>query len=363
MRRRRALLTFTLHSTKGPFEVPGHSCAELSGRLAHSGSLQGVSKSSQRYRSPPHSFSWPQNERQKECAPPISANRVFGGSLGFHSDAGPFGSCPDIQFYSMSGPLQARPSCLCRYLPQAARPHGSGLSCVAPRVASHEAVPLVDERAEVTPHYTSHSPYQGVVQLLSTPFTMAGPRFSPEWGQNGCDPASPYVHDGRINDGLGRGFQRQTGERGMDRRVPFLAHKLPGTQGCLPGFDVFSPRSRGASYHSQNGQYGGSVPHKPSGRFTVAHPGQACAPSSPLVKGQVPFFEGSSRSGNTEPCGRFSVKTETQAGRVDVEPSDGIPDLTNQPMNWRDSIRASDNQHADGVPKAWKAFTQRLVPY
>ncbi len=71
----------------------------------------------------------------------------FWGSLGFHSDAGPFGSCPDIQFYSMSGPLQARPSCLCRYLPQAARPYGSGLSCVAPRVASHEAVPLVDERA------------------------------------------------------------------------------------------------------------------------------------------------------------------------------------------------------------------------
>ncbi len=293
----------------------------------------------------------------------ISANRVFGGSLGFHSDAGPFGSCPDIQFYSMSGPLQARPSYLCRYLPQAARPHGSGLSCVAPRVASHEAVPLVDERAEVTPHYTSLSPYQGVVQLLTTPFTMVGPRFSPERGQNGCDPASPYVHDGRINDGLGRGLQRQTGERGMDRRVPFLAHKLPGTQGCLPGFDVFSHRSRGASYHSQNGQYSGSVPHKPSGRFTVAHPGQACAPSSPLVPGQVPFFEGSSRSGNTEPCGRFSVKTETQAGRVDVEPSDGIPDLANQPMNWRDSIRASDNQHAEGVPKAWRAFTQRLVPY
>ncbi len=30
----------------GPFEAPGHSCAELSGRLAHSGSLQGASKSS-----------------------------------------------------------------------------------------------------------------------------------------------------------------------------------------------------------------------------------------------------------------------------------------------------------------------------
>ncbi len=77
----------------------------------------------------------------------------------------------------MSGPFQARPSCLCRCLPQAARPHGSSLSCVAPRVASHEAVPLVDERAEITPHDTSHSPYQGVAQLLSTPFTIAGPAF------------------------------------------------------------------------------------------------------------------------------------------------------------------------------------------
>ncbi len=116
-------------------------------------------------------------------------------------------------------------------------------------------------------------------------------------------------------------------EWGMDRRVPFLAHKLPGTQSCLPGFDAFSPRSWEASYNSQNGQYGGSVPHKPSRGFRVAHPGQACAPSSPLVPGQVPFLKGSSRSGNIEPCGRFSVGTETQAGRVDVEPSDGSPNL------------------------------------
>ncbi len=150
---------------------------------------------------------------------------------------------------------------------------------------------LVDEGAEVTPHCTSHSPYQGVAQLLSTPFTMAGPRFSPEQGENGCNPPSPYDHNGRINDGLRHGLQRQTSERGMDRRFRFLTHKLPGTQGCLPGFDVFSPRPLGASYHSQNGQYGGCVPHKPSGRFTVAHPGQACTPSSPLVPGQVPFFE------------------------------------------------------------------------
>ncbi len=219
-----------------------------------------------------------------------------------------------------------KPSCLCRYLPQAVGPHGSGLPCVAPRVASHEAVPLVDEGAEVTPHCTSYSPYQGVAQLLSTPFNVARPRFSPERGENGCNPPSPYDHDGRINDRLGRGLRRQTGERGVEGRVPLLAYKLPGTQGCLPGFEVFSPRSRGVSY-SQDGQYGGCVPHKPSRRFTVTHPGQACTLSSPLVPRQVPLFEGGSRSGNTEPCGRFSVETEAQAGGMDVEPSDGIPDL------------------------------------
>ncbi len=41
---------------------------------------------------------------------------------------------------------------------------------------------------------------------------------------------------------------KKDGTRGMDRRVPYLAHKLPGTHSCLPGFDAFSPRSWEASY-------------------------------------------------------------------------------------------------------------------
>ncbi len=311
----------------GPFEAPGHPCTELSERLAHSGSLQGASESSQGYRSRPHPFSWPQDEHQEECAPPISTNRISRSSFGFRSDAGPFGSCPNTSFYSMFGPLQARPSCLCRYLPQAVGPYGSSLPCVAPRAASHEAIPLVDEGAEVTPHCTSYSPYQSVAQLLSTPVNLARPRLSPERGENGCDPPSPYDHDGRIDDRLGRGLRRKAGEWRVEGRVPLLAYKLPGTQGCLPGFKVFSPRPRGASYYSQDGQYGGCVPHKPPRRFKVAHPGQACAPSSPLVPRQVPLFEGGSRSGSTEPGGRFSVETEAQAREMDVEPSDGIPDL------------------------------------
>ncbi len=166
-----------------------------------------------------------------------------------------------------------------------------------------------------------------VAQLLSTPVNLARPRLSPERGENGCDPPSPYDHDGRINDRLGRGLRRKAGEWRVEGRVPLLAYKLPGTQGCLPGFEVFSPRPRGASYYSQDGQYGGCVPHKPPRRFKVAHPEQACAPSSPLVPRQVPLFEGGSRSGSTEPGGRFSVETEAQARGMDVEPSDGIPDL------------------------------------
>ncbi len=315
---------YQMHGCRtGPFEAPGHSCTELSGRLAHSGSLQGASESSQGYRSWPHPFSWPQDERQEECAPPISTNCVSRSSFGFRSDAGPFGSCPDTSSYSIFGPLQARPSCLCRYLPQAVGPYGSSLPCVAPRAASHEAIPLVDEGAEVTPHCTSYSPYQSIAQLLSTPVNVARPRLSTEWGENGCDPPSPYDHDGRINDRLGRGLRRKAGEWRVEGRVPLLAYKLPGTQGCLPGFEVFSPRSWRASYYSQDGQYGGCVPHKPPRRFKVAHPGQACASSSPLVPRQVPLFEGGSRSGSTEPGGRFSVETEAQARGMDVEPSDG----------------------------------------
>ncbi len=91
------------------------------------------------------------------------------------------------------------------------------------------------------PTVPATQPYQGVARLLSTPFTIAGPRFSSERGKNRCDSPSPYGHDGRINDGLGSGLRRQTGERGMDRRVPLLAHKLPGTQAVFLALMYFLP--------------------------------------------------------------------------------------------------------------------------
>ncbi len=62
--------------------------------------------------------------------------------------------------------------------------------------------------------------------------------------------------------GWGAIFEGRPASGGVEGRVPLLAYKRPGTQGCLPGFEVFSPRSRGVSYHSQDGQYGGCVPHR-----------------------------------------------------------------------------------------------------
>ncbi len=120
----------------GPFEAPWHLCTQLSGRLAHTGQLQGVSELLPRYRPPPHSCSWPQNEQQKECSHPFLTNCVFGVSFGFRSNAGPSGSCPDFQFQRTFGPLQARPSYLCEHFSQAPRPHGHRLLCATSRGGS-----------------------------------------------------------------------------------------------------------------------------------------------------------------------------------------------------------------------------------
>ncbi len=203
----------------GPFEAPGHSCAELSGRQAHSGSLQGASKSSQGYRSPPHPLGLRMNAKKSVLLP--SQRTVF---LGVRLDS--------IQMQARLAPARISnfTACLARFKLGHRVSVGNchrllGLMAVASPVLLHMRPFLWwMKELRLQPHCTSHSPYQGVAQLLSTPFTMAGPRFSPERGENGCDPLPPYDHIGRINDRLGRGLLRQTGERGMDRRVPLLAH-------------------------------------------------------------------------------------------------------------------------------------------
>ncbi len=221
----------------------------------------------------------------------------------------------------MYGPLQARPSCLCEHLSQAPRPLGRSLPCATSRIAPHAAIPLVDETFEDPLNRTSHSPNQGAAQLLSHPLNMARPHFSPEWNQNRCDSPLPHFYDGRINDRLGRSLQRQTGARFLDRIIPLLAHKLPEAQSCLPGTYSLSPPSQEVSCECQDGQHGGGIPHKSPRGFTVAHPEQACAPSFPLVSGQVPLPESGSHSGSFETCSPFS------AGGMDAEPADNSPDL------------------------------------
>ncbi len=118
---------------------------------------------------------------------------------------------------------------------------------------------MVDETVEDPLHRTSHSPNHGVAQLRSHPLNMARPHFSPEWSQNRCDSPSPLNgYDGHINDSLGRGLRRQTGAQCLERRVPLLAHKLPGAQSRLPGTDSLSQEM---SYDSQDGQHGVGIPH------------------------------------------------------------------------------------------------------
>ncbi len=51
----------------------------------------------------------------------------------------------------------------------------------------------------------------------------------------------------------------------LDRRVPLLAHKLPGAESCLPGMDSFSPLSQGVLHGCQDGQHGNSVLCNPPG--------------------------------------------------------------------------------------------------
>ncbi len=300
----------------GPFEAPGHSCTELSGRLAHSREL--VSCHRDIVLGHIHSLGLRMNAKKSVLLP--SQRTVF---LGVRLDS--------VQMQARLARIPVLTACLARFK---LGHHVSVGTC-------RRLLGLMAAASLVLPLGLLHMrPFLWWLKELRLHPTVPATRLirvscsccrhllmwrDPVFLQSGV--RMPYDHDGRINDRLGRGLRRKAGEWRVEGRVPLLAYKLPGTQGCLPGFEVFSPRSRGVSHHSQDGQYGGCVPHKPPRRFKVAHPGQACAPSSPLVPRQVPLFEGGSRSGCTEPGGRFSVETEAQTGRMDVEPSDGIPDL------------------------------------
>ncbi len=152
---------------------------------------------------------------------------------------------------------------------------------------------------------------------------MAKAPFCPEWSQNGWDSSSPNGHEGRIPDRLGAVFQGRpackvwTGE--------LLSWHINGLElrACLPGTDSLSPLSQGVSCDRINGQHGGTIPYKSPGGVHSRTP----MPSPPLDSRQVPLLESGSCSGSLEPRSRLSVKTESQVGGVDVDPSNISPDL------------------------------------
>ncbi len=215
----------------GPFEAPGHSCAELSGRLAHSGSLQGASKSSQRYRSLPHSSLGLRMNAKKSVLLP-SQRTVF---LGVHLDS--------IQMQARLAPARISnfTACLARFKLGRHVSVGTCRRLLGLMAAASPVLPLgllhmrpfLWWMKELRLHPTI--PATRLIRVSRScsqnPFTMAGPRFSPERGENGAIHRRHMIMTDAINDGLGRGLRRQTGERGMDRRVPFLAHKTAWNSG------------------------------------------------------------------------------------------------------------------------------------
>lgn len=311
----------------GPLAAPGHPHSQLSGRLAHSSPVQGVGYPPQGHCSPPYSVSRPEVERGEECSYSSSAHSLPGCAHGFRSYAGPFGSCTDLQFDDMFGPFFAWPSCFCGHLPQASGLNGRSLPCATPGSAPHETLPVVDEALRHPAHWVSLSPVEGVGQLLSRPVDLAGPSLSSERGQHGYGIPSPDAYDGCLSNRLGSSFRGQASMRGLDGRDPRLAHKLLRTESRLPGFASFPPFSKGSPCHCQDGQHGGSFPCKPARRFSISHPGQACASSSIMVSEQVPFSESGPCPRGSEPRSGFSIEAETPVGGLDVEPSDSFPDL------------------------------------
>ncbi len=210
--------------------------------LAHSREL--VSRHRDIVLSHIHSLGLRMNAK-KSVLLPSQRTLFLGVSFGFRSDAGPFGSCPDTSFYSMFGPLQARPSCLCRYLAQAVGPYGSSLPCVAPRAASHR--PFLWWMKELKLHPTvpatrlirvSRSCCRHLLIWRDPVFLQSGVRM-------GAIHCRHMITTDASMTGWGAVFKGRPARWRVEGRVPLLAYKLPGTQGCLPGFEVFSPHPRG----------------------------------------------------------------------------------------------------------------------
>ncbi len=139
---RRERLTKCMELALAPLSLQGMPCTKLSGRwliLAHSRELV---RSSQGYCSPPTSILLASDERQEECAPPISANHVSGGSFGILFRCRPVWLLPGYPIlHSMVWPAcKLGQHVLCRYhRPRLWASWQRPPLCLPLGVASHEA--------------------------------------------------------------------------------------------------------------------------------------------------------------------------------------------------------------------------------
>ncbi len=161
--------------------------------------------------------------------------------------------------------------------------------------------------------------------------------FSPEWCQNGCDSPSPNGHDGHIPDRLGRGPSRATSVWSLDRGVPLLAHKLPGAESCHPGTDSLSPLTQGChvivmtdnmlvvSHINRQGGSRSRTLNRHARRLLLCAQDKFLSLRAVHVPGVLNL------------AADF-VKTESQVGGVDVEPSNSSPDLGFVPQSGSGSL-------------------------
>ncbi len=240
---------------------------------------------------------------------------IFGGLSGLDLDADPSGPCSGRKHQIVFGPLQAGSLHLSGPVSQAPRPHGSGFPGSSLGAAPYETIPLVDE----VPGYLSllaiPPPTKSVRRLSPHPLSVAGPQFSLERSGNGGSLPSPDDNDGcfPLRMGGGGGLRGKAGLWCLDGQVPRLAHKQPGVESGSSGSHSLSSVPGTLSCHSQDGQYGSGVTHQSPGRLSVAHPKQACAPTSPLGTGHIFVPESDPCPRGPEPSGGLSVRSRPNA--------------------------------------------------
>ncbi len=161
--------------------------------------------------------------------------------------------------------------------------------------------------------------------------------FSPEWCQNGCDSPSPNGHDGHIPDRLGHGLRGQpacgvwTGEflswhiNCLELRAVILGliHFLPSLRGCH--VIVMTDNMLVVSHINRQGGSRSRTLNRPARRLLLWAQDKFLSLRAVHVPGVLNL------------AADF-VKTESQVGGVDVEPSNSSPDLGFVPQSGSGSL-------------------------